>query len=73
MRMRLLDHATGQEKNDSGVQNASAWLQKGNPVIPIALALPISKLPPGSYRLEVRITQDNGAAAVVRTADFVVK
>ena len=73
MRLRLLDRATGQEKNDSSGQNASAWMQKGNPVIPIALALPISKLPRGSYTLEERITRDGGAAAVIRTADFVVK
>jgi len=73
MRLRLLDRATGQERNDSGVQDASAWMQNGNPVIPITLTLPVSKLPPGAYTLEVRITGDGGAAAVVRTADFVVK
>jgi hypothetical protein len=73
MRVRILDRATGQEKDDSGPMDAGGWMQAGNPVIPIALNLPVSELPAGPYTLELRVTQDNGRDAVVRTADFDVQ
>jgi hypothetical protein len=72
MRMRILDRATGQEKNSESM-DAGRWIQPGNPVIPIALNLPVSNLPAGSYTLEVRVTGDSGQDAVVRSADFDVK
>jgi hypothetical protein len=67
MRIRILNRATGEEKNNSGPMDAGEWMQAGNPVIPIALNLPASNLPAGSYTLEVRVD------TVVRTADFDVK
>jgi len=73
MRIRILDRATGQEKHDSGPMDAGAWMRAGNPVIPIALTLPVSDLPAGSYTLEVHVTHDNGEDAVARSADFDVK
>jgi hypothetical protein len=73
MRLRILDRATGQEKKDLGHSDAGAWMQTGTPVIPIALKLPVSVLPPGSYTLELRVTDDSGQDAVVRTAEFDVK
>ena len=72
MRFRILDRATGQEKNSESM-DAGGWMQPGNPVIPIALNLPVSNLPAGSYTLEVRVTGDSGPDAVVRSADFDVK
>ena len=72
MRMRILDRATGEEQVDSGPMDAGAWMKRGNPVIPIALTLPVSNLPAGSYRLEVRVT-GSGDASVVRRADFDMK
>ena len=73
MRVRILDRATGEEKKDSGPMDAGGWLQAGIPVIPIALNLPASELPAGSYTLELRVTHDDGRDAVLRTADFDVQ
>ena len=53
--------------------DADGWVQAGNPVIPITLNLPASKLPAGGYTLEVRVTHSDGHDAVVRTADFDVR
>jgi hypothetical protein len=44
-----------------------------NPALPIALTLPLSDLPVGAYRLEVRVTGGSKPGAVVRAADFEVK
>jgi VWFA-related protein len=73
IRFRILDRATGQEKSDSGLMDAAGWMQAGNPMIPIALNLPVSNLPAGSYTLEVRVTNDGGQDSLVRRADFEVR
>ena len=73
MRMRIIDRGTRQDKVDSGPMDAAVWMQAGNPVIPIALTLPVSDLAAGLYTLEVYVTHDDGQDAVVRSADFEVK
>lgn len=45
----------------------------GNPVIAFGLKLPVDKLPPGSYELQVRAIDSSGGATPVRTADFEVQ
>ena len=45
----------------------------GNPVVPFGLKLPVDKLPPGSYELQVRAVDASGSATPVRTADFQVE
>lgn len=45
----------------------------GNPVVPFGLKLPVDKLPPGSYELQVRAVDASGAATPVRVADFEVE
>jgi hypothetical protein len=45
----------------------------GNPVVPFGLKLPVDKLPPGSYELQVRAVDSTGRATPVRTADFEVE
>jgi VWFA-related protein len=71
MQIRVLDRATGQEKLDSGPIITSNWMRPGEALIPIALDLPVSKLPPGSYTLEMLGAR--GSDAVVRSANFDVK
>jgi hypothetical protein len=73
LRIRILDRATGDEKNDSGVMNTAEWVQAGNPTIPIALNLPASNLPAGSYTLEIRVIEAEGQATAMRSMDFEVK
>ena len=67
-RMRIVDRATGEERIDSGPMDVRDFIHAGDPVIAIALTLPVSKLPAGAYRLEVRVGD-----TILRTADFDVK
>ena len=69
VRVRILDGTTGRQIDDSGAMKADAFIHPGEPVIPIAMALPIasSGLPAGAYKVEVT------AAGLTRTADFEVK
>ena len=69
VRVRILDRATGQQIDDSGPMKADGFIHPGEPVIPIAMALPIASagLPVGAYKVEVT------AAGLTRTADFDVK
>jgi len=46
---------------------------KGSPVVPFGLRLPLDKLPPGSYELEVRGGDTTGQYTKVRTANFEVE
>ncbi len=45
----------------------------GTPVVPFGLKLPVDKLPPGSYELQVRAVDSTGGATPVRVADFEVE
>ena len=45
----------------------------GTPVVSFGLKLPVDKLPPGSYELQIRATDSTGGATPVRTADFNVE
>ena len=68
-RFRVLDRASGQQKEDTGVKMAVSFMRAGSPVVPIVSALPIANLPPGAYKLEVSVMRQTGEP-VVRTADF---
>jgi VWFA-related protein len=73
MQIRILDRTTNVETMNSGLLDTGIYALAGNPVIPIALNLPVSNLPAGSYTLEVRAKHADGRDAIVRTADFEVK
>ncbi len=45
----------------------------GSPVVSFGLKLPVDKLPPGSYELQVRAIDSTGGATPVRVADFEVE
>jgi hypothetical protein len=67
VRVRIVERATGEVKNDSGAMDVSGWTRAGSAVIPITLNLPVSKLDAGAYTLEVRVGE------VLRKRDFEVK
>jgi hypothetical protein len=46
-----------------------SFVHAGSPVVPTGLRLPIDKLRPGQYRVEIRAEDSTGSFAV-RTADF---
>jgi len=69
LRVRLLDSVSGEQKWDSGNVNLSGLAQAGNPVIPVALRLPVAALAPGAYRAEFRV-EDSAGGRAVRDAEF---
>jgi VWFA-related protein len=69
LRIRVLDRASNQPKQDSGVKTVEGFMRAGNPVIPIVSALPTATLPAGAYKLEVTVMRQTGDP-IVRTADF---
>ena len=73
LQMKVLDRKTGQAKIDSGMLATAAFIQKGNPVIPVGLKLPVNMLDPGSYRVELVALDSAGNRSTKRTADFEVE
>jgi VWFA-related protein len=69
VRTRVLDRATGTQKEDSGIRTAVSFMRAGNPVVPIVSPLPVQSLTAGAYELEVTVMRQTGEP-VVRTADF---
>ncbi len=68
IRVRVLD-AGGNQKSDTGVQSVARFMRAGNPVIPVATAIPISGLAPGNYTLELTALRPGGQP-IIRTAAF---
>jgi hypothetical protein len=69
--MRVVDRKSGQEKIK--VRDRVALTKGGDPVIPLGLQIPVTKLDPGSYRVEVRAADSTGTTTKTRTADFEVE
>jgi VWFA-related protein len=62
MHLRLLD-AQSEQKWDSGDVDLSALAKSGDPMIPVALKLPVAALPPGAYRAELIVKDSAGNQA----------
>jgi len=69
MRLRLLDAQSNQQKWASGDIDLTDLAKSGNSVIPVALKLPISTLPPGTYRAEL-IVKDSTGSQAARSVQF---
>ena len=67
--IRILDGKTLDLKQDSGNVLVDNFVHAGSPVVPTGLLLPIDKLPPGAYRVELKALDSAGSFAI-RTADF---
>jgi VWFA-related protein len=70
--MKILDVKTGKAQLDIGINDTQGLIKMGNPVVPIGLKIPVEKLAPGSYRLELRALDSAGNGSSVRAAEFVV-
>jgi VWFA-related protein len=66
----VIDQKTGKQVISTGVISVASYVQKGNPVIPIALKIPVDTLPPGEYRIELQSGDAGGALSNVRKATF---
>jgi VWFA-related protein len=50
--------------------DASSFVQKGSPMLPIGLKVPVDKLQPGSYRLDMQAYDAAGGMTTVRHVQF---
>jgi len=72
LEMIVLDRKNGEQKIHAGYTNTAASMQAGNPVIPVGVKLPLDRLDPGSYKVELRALDSAGNSSKLRTADFEV-
>jgi hypothetical protein len=72
IQIRVADLKTGEVESDSQPISATPYVKPGSTVIPIGRGIDISKLPTGSYRLDVRATDSAGKTTVWRSANFTV-
>jgi len=71
LQLRVIDRKSGDTKGDSGLVEVTSAARPGNPVVPIALNLPVDKLEAGTYRAELKAV-DSAGRAVTRVVDFEV-
>ena len=70
----VVDRKSGEKRvDDSGLINLESSAKAGNPVIPLGLRIPVEKLPPGSYRAEIKAMDSAGHTTKQRSADFDVE
>jgi VWFA-related protein len=67
---RILDRASKKEVMFTGVVTADAFIQKGNPVVPVGLKVNVKDLAPGAYCLVLQAVDAAGNKAPNRTVDF---
>jgi len=72
IKIRVIDRKTNVEKFDSGMSRIDNMVQKGNPVIPIGMKVPLDALAPGGYQLEMTAA-DSAGNTTKRVADFDVQ
>jgi VWFA-related protein len=69
VQLRVLDRKTGEVKGDSGLMEVTNQSKLGNPVVPVALRLPVNTFPVGAYKAEF-IAKDGAGKSATRTVDF---
>src|SRR6202166_3580520 len=67
---RILDRASKKEVMFTGVVTADAFIQKGNPVVPVGLKVNVKDLAPGAYCLVLQAVDGAGNKAPNRVVDF---
>jgi len=70
--IRIVDRKTGEQKEDTGILRIDLPKDSGNPVIRMAERIPIDKLAPGAYTLEMD-AMDNSGKTAKRLTDFDLK
>jgi VWFA-related protein len=67
----VVDRKSGEKKvDDSGLVNLEKSAKAGNPVIPLGFRIPVDKLPPGSYRAELKAMDSAGNSSKPRIVEF---
>jgi len=73
LRLRIMDKKTGEQRLEAGVPDTASSVIPGNPVIPMGVPLPVDRLQPGTYVVELRATDSAGHSSAVRKAEFSVE
>jgi hypothetical protein len=73
IKIRIVDLKTGEAISDAQPISAAPYIKAGTPIIPVGRGMDISKLPKGSYRLDVQANDSAGKSTPWRTASFSVE
>jgi hypothetical protein len=73
IQMRIFDSRTGEVISDSQPISAAPYIKAGSSIIPVGRGMDISKLPIGSYRLDVQATDSTGKSTTWGSANFTVE
>jgi VWFA-related protein len=70
---QVVDQKTGKPIFATGTIDASPFVEKGSPMVPLALVIPTDTFAPGAYRIELQAAEAGGASSPVRTVDFIME
>jgi len=70
---RVVDVKTGKKVFEASNIDPSPAIQKGNPVVPVGLMVPLKEIPPGNYRLDMQAYDTTGGLTTIRTVQFVAE
>jgi hypothetical protein len=66
----IVDMKTGKPIVGGKDIDPSVFSEKGSPVLPVGLKIPVDQLQPGPYRIEIQGYDGSGVRTVVRQVDF---
>jgi VWFA-related protein len=70
---RVVDPKTGNVLMSSGALDTTTFIEKGKPLIPMALSVPLASVPSGDYRLDLVVAEVGGTSTPVRSVNFKVE
>jgi len=70
---RVVDVKTGKQVFKAENIDPASTIQKGNPVVPVGLKVPMTDIPPGNYRLDMQAYDTTGGLTTIRTVQFVAE
>lgn len=66
----IVDRKTGKPIAGGKDIDPSVFMEKGSPVLPVGLKVPVDQLQPGPYRIEIQAYDGSGVRTAVREVDF---
>jgi hypothetical protein len=73
LKMRIVDGQTGKTQLEASIPDTSSSMIPGNPVIPMGVPLPVNRLQPGNYVVELLATDSAGHSSATRKAVFSIE
>ena len=67
---QVVDTKTGQTIFSTGAIDVGGLVEKGSPVVPLGLKVPLDKLTPGAYRLDIQAIGVSGERTKIRSVQF---